>query len=249
MRRLSYIVFISVLYSACSGSSTTPSTLPTLPTPSTPTTLPTPAGPPSRWDLNARGVPRFITHHYVDLTYIERISRFRSGFGHDYSDDVERCRSMKHYFVPRYLSIDSSTMPVSSPMTGAVERVREEWAGVQIEIQADEYPAFRVILFHVNAAIPLEEGTRLEAGQRIGTHVGNQTASDVAIVVDSTEGRRYVSWFDVITDGLMADYVVRGVTSRESAIISRAERDSSPLTCNGEAFVSPGSLPNWVNLR
>ena len=45
-------------------------------------------------------------------------------------------------------------------------------------------------------------------------------------------GRRYVSWFDVITDALMADSVVRGVIARESAIITRAERDSSPLTCN-----------------
>ena len=41
-----------------------------------------------------------------------------------------------------------------------------------------------------------------------------------------------MSWFDVITDALMADSVVRGVIARESAIITRAERDSSPLTCN-----------------
>lgn len=253
MRRLSYIVFILLLVAACSGPSTptTPSTPQTPSTPSTPTTPQTPAIPqtPVRWDLGARGVPRFIAHNYVDLTGIERISRFRSGFGHDYSDDVERCRSMKHYFVPRYQSIDSSTIPISSPVTGTVARVREEWAGIQIEIEAAEYPAFRIILFHVNATVPIEEGTRLQAGQRIGTHIGNQTASDVAIVVDSIDGRRYISWFESITDGLMADYVARGVTSREAAIISRAERDSSPLTCNGEAFAGPGTLPNWVNLR
>lgn len=35
-----------------------------------------------------RGVPRIVTHDYIELA---RITRFRSGFGHDYSDVVERC--------------------------------------------------------------------------------------------------------------------------------------------------------------
>lgn len=194
-------------------------------------------------------MPRFVAHDYIELTNITRISRFRSGEGHDYSDDVEDCRSMKHYFVPRFASVDASTIPVSAPVTGTVERIRQEWAGVQVEIQAADYPAFRVILFHVNATIPIQEGTRLQAGQRIGTHIGNQTSSDVAIAVDSTLGRRYVSWFEAITDELMAGYQALGIASRAAAIISRAERDTSPLTCNGETFSSPGTLPNWVNLR
>jgi hypothetical protein len=177
-----------------------------------------------------------------------RISRFRSGEGHDYSDTVERCRSMKHYFVPRFASMDSSTIPIYAPVSGEVFRVRQEWAGVQIEIKSADYPAFRPILFHVNATIPIAEGMTLQAGQRLGTHIGNQTGSDVAIAVDATEGLRYVSWFDAISDELLAAYAARGV-SREAAIITRAERDASPLACNGEAFLGPGSLNNWVALR
>jgi hypothetical protein len=178
-----------------------------------------------------------------------RISRFRSGIGHDASDSVERCRSMKHYFVPRFGSIDASAIPIYAPVSGEVFRLRQEALGVQIEITPRDQPSFRPILFHVNATIPLAEGTVLEAGQRIGTHIGSQTFSDVAIVVDSTQGLRAVSWFDAITDGLMAAYVARGVPSREAAIITKAERDASPLSCNGEAFANEGTINNWLNLR
>jgi hypothetical protein len=256
MRRLWYILILSTLVSGCGGAASPtmpaspemPSTSSTPQPPSIPT-VPPAAPAPVRWDLDAQGVPRFIAHDYIDLAGIMRISRFRSGEGHDYSDEVERCRSMKHYFVPRFTSIDASTISVSSPVTGTVIRVRQEWAGIQVEIQASDYSAFSIILFHVNATIPIQEGMPLLAGQRLGTHIGNQTSSDVAIAVDSIQGRRYVSWFQAVTDGLMAGYAARGVLSREAAIISQAERDASPLTCTGEAFSGPGALPNWVHLR
>ena len=256
MTRFSCVVALGIIGIACGSS-------PTQPTPSASASAPTgssslsppaaPSGPVPKqtiaWDLEAQGIPRFITHHYIDLPDIAKISRFRSGEGHDYSDDVESCRSMKHYFSPRFTSIDSSTIPVYAPVSGVIVRLRQEWAGVQIELQSKEYPAFRPILFHVNATIPLSEGMSLEAGQRLGTHIGNQTSSDIAIAVDSTQGLRYVSWFDAITDDLMSAYTARGVSSRAAAIISRAERDASPLTCSAGAFGNAGSLPNWVTLR
>ncbi len=145
--------------------------------------------------------------------------------------------------------MDSSTIPIYAPVSGEVLRLRQEFAGVQIEIRSKDQPSFSPILFHVNATIPLAEGMMLEAGQRIGTHIGNQTLSDVAIAVDSTQGLRLVSWFEAITDGLMAAYIARGVTSREAAIITRSERDASPLSCSGETFVNVGTINNWLTLR
>ena len=51
------------------------------------------------YDLDRLGVPRFVNTNYIDLENIFQISKFRSSAGHDYSDDIERCRSMKHYFM------------------------------------------------------------------------------------------------------------------------------------------------------
>lgn len=48
-----------------------------------------------RWDIynvNDRGIPKFVPMNYIELSKISRISKFRSGAGHDSSDDFERCR-------------------------------------------------------------------------------------------------------------------------------------------------------------
>lgn len=141
------------------------------------------------------------------------------------------------------------TVRIYSPVSGVVIRTIVEWAGVQIHITPDEYPAFHVILFHVNAAVSVADGTRFEAGAQIGTHIGDQTMSDVAVSVDDPNGYRFVSWFDAIADGVFENYRARGLQARSDAVITRAERDASPLQCTGEAFVNKGALPNWIELR
>lgn len=193
-------------------------------------------------------MPRFITRNYIDLAPIARLSRFRSAEGHSYADAVESCRSMKHYFLPRSTA-GWGSIPIASPVTGVIARTMAEWAGTQIEIQPDAYPAFSVVIFHVNLAAGLEPGSRLVAGQPIGTHIGSQTMSDVAVRVDSTQGMRLVSYFEALTDDVFDAYRARGVISREAAIIGRAERDANPLTCDGETFTSRGLIEGWVALR
>lgn len=193
------------------------------------------------------GIPRIATSDYIALASVAAVSKFRSGIGHDYSDAFERCRSMKHYFMP-IGTIDWSSIPVTSPVTGTVESVLAEWAGSQIRIRAAAQPAFRFILFHVTPAIPLSAGTPATAGQPLGHHVGSQTMSDIAVGVDTPAGYKLVSWFDTMTDEVWAGYAARGVASRAAAIVSRSARDADPLGCTGETFTSPGTLENWVTL-
>ncbi|GAI87611.1 unnamed protein product [marine sediment metagenome] len=52
---------------------------------------------------------------------------FRSGIGHDYSNDFESCRSMNHYFNPKFNgSVDWSTVQIFSPVSGTVSKIWEE---------------------------------------------------------------------------------------------------------------------------
>ena len=155
---------------------------------------------------------------------------------------------MKHYFQPR-ADVDWSAVAVYSPVSGTIDLTRSEFAGTQIVIRPASHPAFTIVIFHVSPSIPLAAGTPVTAGQPIGRHVGPVTMSDVAVFVQTPAGRALVSWFEVIDDGLFAGYAARGVATRESAIITRAERDADPLTCDGERFTSTGSLESWVTLR
>lgn len=198
----------------------------------------------SRIDPNDE-IPKFVNVNYIELNKIERISKFRSSVGHDYSDDFESCRSMKHYYAP-YDSLDWNTIRIYSPVAGKVSRIFDEWAGTQVQIDSDEHPSFTFIIFHIDLESPLKVGDKLAEGQLLGTHIGNQTTSDIAVGVNTTKGYKLVSYFELMTDSLFAAYEARGMSSCSDAIISKELRDANPLTCDGESFTSEDTLENWV---
>jgi hypothetical protein len=200
-------------------------------------------------DLDGRGLPRVLTVPYLDPARIARISRLRSGFGHDYGDDRERCRSMKHYLQPR-ADVAWGSLVVSAPAEGTVTLLRDEQTfGTQVHIRPRALHAATVILFHVTPVPGLAVGQRVAAGQALGTHVGTQTLSDIALRVETPAGSRLVSAFDAMTDAAFAPFAARGVADRAALVISRAERDAAPLACNGEAFTTADPLPIWVTLQ
>ena len=205
------------------------------------------------YDIDELGIPKFVTSNYIDLESIYRISKFRSGIGHDYSDDFESCRSMKHYFEPDGRDTGNtdywSTIKIYSPITGIVTLIYEEWAGEQIRITSDEYPAFTFVIFHVNQSdSPLSVGDHITAGQQLGYHIGGQTTSDIAIEVNTPEGFKLISFFDVMTDDLFRLYQDRGVGNRQQMLITKEDRDADPLNCDGETFGTEGTIENYVYL-
>lgn len=199
------------------------------------------------FDADACGIPRFVETDYIESSKIDSISTFRSAVGHDYSDDFESCRSMKHYFKPRD-QVDWSAVKVCSPVAGVVFRTEDEWAGARVEIEAAQCPAFGFVLFHVKLLKPLRAGDKVAAGQWLGFHVGRQTYSDLAVSIRTPKGRMLVSYFTVMSDALFDTYRQRGLASRADAIISKKSRDADPLTCRQGNFTSRGQRQNWINM-
>lgn len=193
---------------------------------------------------------RFVEFNYIDLDKIGRISLFRSGEGHDYSDDFESCRTMKHYYRPKS-GVNAAEIDINSPVDGKIRYIMTEQSassGQQICIESTEYPAFQFIIFHVALDPILKVGDTVAAGQLVGAHIGAATWSDIAVRQHTSEGDRLVSYFDVMSDSLFAGYQARGVDSRDEAIISQEDRDASPLTCSGEQYANAGVLDNWLIL-
>lgn len=199
-------------------------------------------------DTYVSSYPAIVTHDYIELDKIHQISRFRSGIGHDYSDDFEACRSMKHYFQP-FDEVDWSTVKIFSPIDGHIIRAYDEWAGTKIEIVSHQYPDFAFSIFHINTAEPFEEGDTVVSGQLLGTHVGEETMSDIAVSFNSPDGRKLVSYFDVMPDSIFQKYKERNAFSRRDFIITEEERDNASLVCDGETFSSTDTLKNWVVLQ
>jgi len=201
------------------------------------------------WDIYKQGIPKFVTTNYIELSKIYRISKFRSSEGHDYSDAFEHCRSMKHYFEPRS-NVDWSQIQIYSTVRGKITRLDEEWAGTKLEIESTDYPAFRFSISHINLSVKRNVNDIVSLGELLGNHIGSQTMSDIAVMVnDPTRQGRLVSYFEVLTDSLFAEYSDRGVISRDEMIIPKAVRDSNPLSCNSDTFTSADTIENWVILK
>ena len=108
---------------------------------------------------------------------------------------------------------------------------------------------FTFILFHMDLLGTPKVGDKFTKGQQIGTHIGTQTTSDIAVGVKTSKGYKLVSYFDVMSDSLFAAYQAKGLITRSDAIISKEARDNDPLNCNGEIFSDEGTLENWIILQ
>jgi len=206
-------------------------------------------GPSDDWDIAKNGIPKFVRVNYIELDSMARISKFRSSVGHDYSDAFEQCRSLKHYFEPK-ANVNWAAIRIFSPVTGTVTRVTQEWAGTRLEIVSKDYPAFRFVIFHINMPTIPNINDPVAAGQLLGTHIGSQTYSDIAVLVNEpTHQGMLISYFDLITDSLFSTYSLRGVTGREDLIIPKSNRDASPLMCSGDTFTSVDTLQSWFVLN
>ena len=209
----------------------------------------------------SNAVIQFVDSDYIDLDKINWISKFRSGMGHDYSDDFESCSSMKHYYYP---GVSNWTdVGIYSPIDGSVLDIsyNEEFDDFTVMIKSDEHPAYKFILFHLQLDPSITNGASVTAGQNIGHHGGNETVSDIAVRISTEDNgipkKRLVSYFDVMTDGLFSNYVARGVSDRTDLIISYEDRTNDMLICSGETFstnnaIAPGggygNITNRVEL-
>jgi len=205
---------------------------------------------PTTYDVATLGPPVVLPANYIDLSKIERISRFRSTVGHSYTDGSETCRSMKHYYQPR-LSLDWTTVDLYAPVSGTVMGIAPDGAfGYRIRIRPRDLPVLDIQIFHVTIDSGIVRDRWVDAGEHIGRHASSATMSDIAMSIGPKEGGTLISYFAAMTDAVFAEYQARGVPSRDAAIITEAERDADPVPCVGEQqFTVFGTLPDWLVLN
>ncbi len=166
------------------------------------------------YDLEALGVPHLAVAGGIDLLRIGRVSRFRFGEGHDYSDELESCRSMKHYFDPKP-GVRHDSIRLFSPVAGTIVGTTDEWDGPNlwkgqaVGIRPDGWPAFDIVIFHLDPRRPLLVGAPVAAGEELGT-----SAEDLG---NGGRHRRRSAH----SPGLPADLLLRGDDRRRLPPLSR----------------------------
>jgi hypothetical protein len=217
-----------------------------------------------KYDITANGIPKFVETDFTQLSKIEKISKFRSGFGHSFTDGKETCRSMKHYYDPYPKFRKNNSVEIYSPVNGTIISVANDGHGAsigltnkEIQIRPDNQPAFIFVLYHCDlSSASVAAGKKVSAGDLIGYArlyyddlSQYATSFDIAVWVSTPSGIQLISYFETMKDALFNDYISRGVTSRQDFIISREARDADPLQCNGETFLTTGNIENYVTLH
>ncbi len=200
------------------------------------------------YDFDTLGVPSFVDTDYIELDKIDSISLLRSSAGHDYADDFETCRNMKHYYAYKS-SLGPANIVITSPVNGVIAGYTNESAGTQIGIESTTNPGIYFILFHVNLSSTFSIGDAVTKGQELGTHTETVASSDIAVGIATPSGWRLVSFLDTMTDGLFASYQERGINTRNDGIITEEARNADSLTCSGEEFTATGTLTSYFQLN
>lgn len=193
---------------------------------------------PAIFDIASQPLPILATKNFIDLDRIDRISKFRAGYGHNYSLGTgEACRSMKHYFWPvggdpgKTHSPSWATIGIYAPADGVITRLQESDDEAQFALKMQEHP-FSFIFHHIKIEAGIAEGTPVVAGQKIGNIATDNNHGEIGVEVFTSSGRSLVSFFDVAAPSVLAEYKTRGVTSLDSVMIAKKERDAHPLNCD-----------------
>lgn len=177
-----------------------------------------------------------VSQNFINLDNVSRISKFRSGYGHDFSYGTgETCRSMKHYFDIKK-DVNPRSVRYFAPINGTITDIRQttnEYGILesQFSIRSDENKNYFFRFFHVALNPEFKNGTRVNAGDTLGTIGHPQAHGEIA--VEERRGRQTIlhSWFDIIDTELSHEYADRGV-NKENIIIPKETRDANPLVCD-----------------
>ena len=224
-----------------------------------PTATPTPTGDP-------KNPPRIAIHNFADLAPQKHITKIRAVYGHDYAagDDEfdptgKSCMSQKHYFEPytfaqRYDSNFGSynsrgNVNFYAPADGDLIDIKPnqitEGTEYQFHLYSKEHPSLVFGFHHVDLLEPLRNGGSVVAGQRLGTIIRENGQAEIATWVSLGGGKvEFISFFDVMSDEVFAEYQARGVQSRSQLTIPAEERAANPIACYREGPNLEKFIPN-----
>lgn len=192
---------------------------------------------------------QFITANPVDVSQVVGFSQFRSCVGHDYrgpmveTGEVETTpRSLKHYVKvkPEYRGTRDA-VAIFAPFNGKVFQIDNDRGGSgdqQVWLTPDSNnPAsprqWQFVFFHVSLDPALKEGSRVTAGQKIGTANlarGPERATDnfdIAMKFTRPMHRPAIdAVFHHMTPAVLAEYSAYGVTP-EDLILAEEYRDTN----------------------
>jgi len=203
-----------------------------------------------------------LTTNFIDLSKVEKISKFRSCQGHTVvpQDESESRRNMKHYVVLKPEYAGTGKIEIYAPFDGIVTGIR---GGSGMDLEGEIGLSTRgnewgVSFLHLNISENLKEGKKVTAGDVIG-HAADKGV-DVVYSVGANEVKMIDRWespysaldsvFSHMSDEVLAIYEAKGVTETDM-IYTKEYRDQNPceyVSPDKDAQLNDFAHPeDWVN--
>lgn len=227
--------------------------------------------------INEKESPPQLSANFVDLSKIEKISKFRSCAGHVTvpQDGRESKRSMKHYFEVKPEFSKNQAVEIYAPFDGYVSTIRSEpGEGLEGEIwivpkrKLPILPPFGVWQFsvqHIDTRKDLRQGSEVKAGELIGYAAFSESRIPTFDIVYGKMAfpptpKKIDNWnspfadlesvFNHMSETVLAQYKQKGL-SKEGIILSKETRDQSPCIYRDEGpyFENRDDASNWVELQ
>ena len=151
-------------------------------------------------------IPKVAKANFAELDKISRTSKFRSGVGHDFSFNTPEfdptgasCRSMKHYMIPVGVPKENElysrtphafewmTIKFFAPTDGVIQDViytmNSYGKEAQFTISSNDHAGYYFNFFHVALDPNLVLGSKVKAGQYIGTLGSEEAWVEIAVEV------------------------------------------------------------------
>lgn len=231
------------------------------------------SGLPTQQELNRK----FIVVNPLDLTQIRGISKYRSCAGHDYRGPTVQGkkettpRSMKHYIKVREdLTGKNGVVKAIAPFDGQISSIEkrdperkpyDQQVWLTPDADSPIPRQWQFVFFHIDLNDDLAEGSRIQAGQVIGTAYmtrgpeGKTDNFDMAVKFTRPMAPPAIDLpLAHATDEVLAEYTRYGVTL-DNLVIPEAFRDQNACPTTGESlggdvYFLPTSDPkDYVYLR
>lgn len=221
---------------------------------------------------------KFIVVNPLDLTQIKGFSKYRSCMGHDYRGPTVQTekkesspRSMKHYIlVNDGLRGRDNIVKAIAPFDGEISHIelkepnsqpndRQVWLTPDTHSNVKNPRQWHFVFMHIAINDELKEGSKIKAGEVIGTanlSRGNSTDNfDMAVkFTRPTKTPEIDVPFAHFSDSVMAEYQKYGVNLADVEIPQQfRDQNPCPLTnksWGGDIYFPPGiDLNDLVYLR
>lgn len=209
---------------------------------------------------NRDSVAPVLTKNFVDISKVEKISKFRSCQGHIVvpTDESETKRNMKHYVLLKEEFRGINKVQLFAPYDARVSSFSNPAEGLEGELWFDSGSDWQFSIEHINIIPELKDGGNVKAGDLVGYSGPNgfdivyAVGAQAPKIIDgyTSPFAKLGSVFMHVSDDLFREFQNHGIKSKQDFEYTKEYRDNNPCKYrDNQGGLNDADHPeDWIKL-